>query len=263
MPFINPIDTKTQELLPIYMITAGIKNPQRRMDRPKGANAHHIMFVEDGEGVFETSSARYILSKGTTIFFKKGFPHCYYAHTADFKTAWVTFDGFAVENLLQYFGADDFSFIENSFLYPKILLCNHLLRKLDTYEKLSTAVYDLLISYFTESEETHSSEQITKAKQYIKENYTRDISVEDIAKAAGISQSLLYRLFKQQEKCTPIESLRSIRIQNAKTLLLSETTHKISQVAELCGFSDTAYFCKVFKNETGISANAFRKRNEI
>ena len=106
-------------------------------------------------------------------------------------------------------------------------------------------------------------EQLTIAKQYMKENYTKDISVADIAGAAGISQSFLYQLFKQQEKHTPIEMLRTLRIQNAKLLLLSEKSYKISQVASMCGFSNSAYFCKVFKNETGISANAFRKLNKV
>lgn len=263
MPFTTPIGTQRQELLPIYMATAGMNNPQKKMVRPNGAIFHHIMFVEAGEGIFETASERYVLSKGTILFFKKNFPHCYYAHTAEFKTAWVTFDGFAVESLLQHFRAEDFSFIEDSSLYPKILLCNRLLRKLEACGKLSIAVYELLISYFAELEEAHKPEQITKAKQFIKENHTKDISVADIAKAAGISQSFLYRLFRQQEKCTPIEALRAIRIQNAKNLLLSKTTYKISEIAQICGFSDTAYFCKVFKNEVGISANAFRKQTEI
>ena len=43
----------------------------RKIDRPNGAIFHHIMFIEDGEGVFETAQKRYILSKGTVIFFKK------------------------------------------------------------------------------------------------------------------------------------------------------------------------------------------------
>ena len=257
--FANHADTKTKELLPIYISTVGVDNLQRKMDRPNGSDFHHIMFIEEGEGIFETLSERYILSKGTIVFFRKRLPICYYGKSDDFKTAWVTFDGFAVEKVLKYFASDDFSFIENSSLFPKILLCNNLIRKLDAQEKLSKAVYDLFISYFTELEKSHRSGQIAVAKQYIEENYTKDISVADIAKASGISQSLLYRLFKQEEKRTPTEVLRTIRIQNAKNLLLSDMTYKISQVAKLCGFSDTAYFCKVFKNETGISANAFRK----
>lgn len=258
-PFSNHAETKIKELLPIYLSTVGVGNLQRKMDRPNGSDFHHIMFIEDGEGVFETPSERYILSKGTIVFFKKRLPICYYGHSPDFKTAWVTFDGFAVDKMLEYFTADDFSFVENSSLFPKILLCNNLINKLDVEEKLSKAVYDLFISYFTELEKSQRSGHIAIAKQYIEENYTKDISVADIAKASGISQSLLYRLFKQEEKRTPIEVLRTIRIQNAKNLLLSDMSYKISQVAKLCGFSDTAYFCKVFKNETGVSANTFRK----
>lgn len=263
MPLISPNNAQMQEMLPIYIITTGINTPQGKMDRPTGANMHHIMFVEDGQGVFEIYSERHILSKGTAVFFKKRIPHCYYAHTADFKTAWVTFDGFAVEKMFQYFDAENFSFIEKSSLYDKILLCDHLFKKLDSYELLSKVVYDLLISYFIELEESHRPKQLTIAKQYMKENYTKDISVADIAEAVGISQSSLYQLFKQQEKRTPIETLRILRIQNAKLLLLSKKNYKISQIAHMCGFSNAAYFCKVFKNETGISANAFRKLNKV
>ena len=252
-------EKKSRRLLPVYLTTVGVHHHQERKDRPYGAGFHHILFIEKGEGYFETPTKKYLLKANTAVFIKKNCPASYYGNTDDFTTAWVTFNGDGVENILEYFHAEVFSFCENSSLYPKILSCFNLFKKLSSVETLSKAVYDLVISYFTELGASLVHPAVTKAKFFIEENYHKDISVSDISKDAGISSSLLYRLFKENENVTPTEMLRAVRIKNATVLLLSNASYSISEIGELCGFSDTAYFCKVFKAETGMSPNAFRR----
>ena len=255
----NKQSGKNLWLLPIYVTTAGIHNLQKRKDRPHGAKFHQILFIEKGSGIFETPGEKIEISAPTAIFIKKNCPAAYYGTSADFTTAWVTFNGDGVDSLIEYFHAEIFSYCENSTIYPKIFSCFNLFKKFSSAEMLSRAAYDIVISYFSELNAARCPEAVTKAKGFIDENYGRDISVSDIAHAAGISPSLLYRLFKEKENATPSETLKNVRIGKAKILLLSEPGYSVAEIGRLCGFSDTAYFCKVFKAETGMSPNSFRK----
>ena len=86
-----------------------------------------------------------------------------------------------------------------------------------------------------------------------------DLSVETIAKSLGISQSLLFGLFQTEERSTPMEYLRAIRIEKAGQMLI-EGRRKVHEIATACGFSSTAYFCKVFKAQTGDSPMSYRNK---
>ena len=168
------------------------------------------------------------------------------------------FEGSMVENLLEYFSAKPFSFRQNSNIYSKIVSCKNLLTRAAPPEILSAEAYSTAIAYFHELNNSNNSPYILKAKEFIQKNYSHDISVDSIARSAGISQSLLFRLFKEKEKRTPIAYLRDVRIQSAKQLLISNSDLSIGDISEACGFSDFAYFCKVFKAIIGATPSEYR-----
>jgi two-component system response regulator YesN len=56
----------------------------------------------------------------------------------------------------------------------------------------------------------------------------------------------------------PIEYVTHIRIETAKTLLLSFPDMPISSIAEKIGYGDPAYFAKIFKDKCGVSPSNFR-----
>jgi AraC-like DNA-binding protein len=220
---------------------------------------HHILFVEEGEGIFEGDGKRVTVGAGSAVFIKKNLPSLYESNGKAFKTAWVCFDGEGVDGILEYLSAENFSVCPRSSIYPKILSCINLCKRDTPAEILSVALYDLVISYFTELNATELPQPIAKAKAFIEDNYSRDISVADISGAAGISQSLLFRLFKNNEGLTPVELLRQTRMKNACSLLISTPELPISDIAHRCGFNDQSYFCMVFKKERGMTPNTFRR----
>ena len=85
------------------------------------------------------------------------------------------------------------------------------------------------------------------------------MSVGDIAAEIGVSESLIFRLFRSKEKNTPIDYLRNIRIENAKRMLIEDDGLNISDIAVRCGFSESAYFCSVFRKHTGMTPRSYRK----
>ena len=97
-----------------------------------------------------------------------------------------------------------------------------------------------------------------KVVKYAIEHIGGPIGVEDLAAAAGISRFHFSRLFSKWYGVTPSIFLREIRIDLAVRLLQTERL-TVKEIADRCGFSDASYFCKVFRKETGVSPDAFRK----
>lgn len=101
---------------------------------------------------------------------------------------------------------------------------------------------------------------VEKARQYIHTHLTQDISIDDIAGAAGISRYHLSRLFREKSGKTIGEYLQSRRIEAAKELLVL-TDRSIAEIAQLLRFCDQSYFIAVFRRKTGITPNSYRQKN--
>ena len=96
--------------------------------------------------------------------------------------------------------------------------------------------------------------------KYVTDNIdTPDLKIDNIADAMGMSRSVLYTKIKQQLGMTPIDFVRHVRIMRACELL-KDTDESLSSVAFAVGFSDSKYFSKVFKRETGIVPTEYRER---
>lgn len=117
--------------------------------------------------------------------------------------------------------------------------------------KMQTASTD--INFFT------SQIRIKQMLQYIEENYSNEITLNDIALSANISKSEALRCFKNCLDCSPIKYLIRFRINEAVKLLLI-ADKSISEIATQCGFEDTSYFNRMFKKELNITPGEYRKR---
>lgn len=93
-------------------------------------------------------------------------------------------------------------------------------------------------------------ELIEDIKCYIQENYSKKLSLSDIAQQKHINYCYLSLLFKEVAKVTFQDYLMEIRLNHACSLLQTGK-YKIKDVAELSGFSDQHYFSKTFKKITG------------
>jgi YesN/AraC family two-component response regulator len=96
------------------------------------------------------------------------------------------------------------------------------------------------------------------AMVYLQENYSESISRRDIAKHIGITEDHLTFCFRQELGITPILYLQRYRINQAKRLL-KESDQSITEIAFNVGFSDSGYFSRIFRRETGMSPEKFRQ----
>lgn len=95
-------------------------------------------------------------------------------------------------------------------------------------------------------------------EQYINNHFREEISLELLNEKAFMNKFYLVHAFKQYKGISPINYLIQLRIKEAKELL-STTNYSISQISESSGFSSQSYFSQVFKKETGMTPNEYRK----
>ncbi len=104
-----------------------------------------------------------------------------------------------------------------------------------------------------EDEPVPVSHFITRFKEVIEARLEdSDVSVEDLAADMNLSRVQLYRKVKSLSGRSPVELLRTARLNRAYQLLLS-SDKSVSEVAYAVGFSAPSYFTKCFRDEFGVS----------
>lgn len=111
------------------------------------------------------------------------------------------------------------------------------------------------------STEEHYSQQVSRAVDYIRENYTREISLEKCAELTGCSYTYLSREFKKETGLRFVEFLNRQRVNRAKSLIIRGDI-STKQVAELAGFRNYNYFFKVFKELEGMTPSEFVSKKQ-
>ena len=115
---------------------------------------------------------------------------------------------------------------------------------------ISSILYKKLISI-----EKQQFEQ--NINTYILNHLTEDLSVDRLCEHLHLSRRKLYEYSEEFLHCSIAKYIKKMRLQHEQTLL-SETNLPISTISEQCGFSDYNYFCRIFKQENGMSARSYR-----
>ncbi|WP_447028008.1 helix-turn-helix domain-containing protein [Vibrio parahaemolyticus] len=101
---------------------------------------------------------------------------------------------------------------------------------------------------------------LSRALVFIEQNFSDvGISSDTISKAAFISKRQLERLFRQFLNTSPNQYLREVQLNYATKLLCEESERSVQYIAEQCGFADSNYFSKCFKQKFQQSPRAYRK----
>jgi AraC family L-rhamnose operon regulatory protein RhaS len=131
------------------------------------------------------------------------------------------------------------------------------------FEGMIQALFQLLVISLSRRKildsvvSTPGSQPLARAMAFLEETYREKIQLNDIADAACVSSRHISRLFQTMLNTSPFEYLNNIRLQKARSLL-SQSTISISEISDQCGFSDSNYFSRVFKDQEGISPRIYR-----
>lgn len=121
---------------------------------------------------------------------------------------------------------------------------------------LRTKARALLLSH---SAEQSDSNGMAAAVEYVKRNLHRRITIDEVAEAACMSTSSLYRYFRNEMGCTPLQFITTCRIQQAKSML-REPGQSVTGVAYDLGFSDVSHFIRTFREAEACTPGAYQQR---
>jgi AraC-like DNA-binding protein len=97
---------------------------------------------------------------------------------------------------------------------------------------------------------------IRRARKLVDDSYMEDLTLNQLAAAAGLSRFYFLRAFRREVGVTPHAYLTGRRIAAAKVLL--DGPQALSEVAVACGFYDQSHFTRSFKGCTGVTPGQYR-----
>jgi len=100
---------------------------------------------------------------------------------------------------------------------------------------------------------------LDRAKRYIRERYTKDLSLEEVAEHVHLNPYYFSKVFKQQVGDSFIDFLTRLRIDKAKELI-AEGRLSLKEICFEVGYRDPNYFSRVFKKVTGLTPTEYRQQ---
>lgn len=120
-------------------------------------------------------------------------------------------------------------------------------------------LFELARSDMKKSGSKDSDEKIKTLLVYIHKHFQEEIPVEQLAQTAHISKRACFRLFQDNLHMTPVEYIRSYRLQKA-CQMLAQSNETITQIAYRCGLGSSSYFGRIFRNKFNCTPLEYRKR---
>jgi AraC-like DNA-binding protein len=251
--------------------TGYLKSSNSRSHTRKNLDSYLFFIVLSGDGSLTYQSNTYSLQQYNCVLIdcKEEYSH---ENNSDnpWELLWFHFNGPLATQYYSYFLQSSSNIYQTS-RYDEII---DSINTIIDIHKDKTSVTELLASkYITDiltmsitnqialSQISHHtiSEKMYEIRQYLDNNYTQKISLEDLEKSFFISRFYLTREYKKIYGVTIINYLQDKRLTKAKELL--RFTHlPIEAIAEQCGIPDPNYFNKVFKKSEAMTASDYRKK---
>ena len=134
------------------------------------------------------------------------------------------------------------------------------LEEAETTDELMDSLY-LMIRHLAEQASSFQGirhySALKRAEQYILRNFSRKLSLKEIAAASGLSAPYFSTVFRNEMGENLSVYLNRLRVEKASRLLI-ETNLPLGEISSLCGFEDQSWFSKIFKSFCGINPGKYR-----
>lgn len=134
------------------------------------------------------------------------------------------------------------------------------LNKINDFDELCrwiTKVLNTMMNTVFDFDNARHANVIHQSIQYITENFHQKITLEDLAKRVYLSPAYFGRIFKEETGETFVSYLNHVRIDKSKELL-GHNNIPITDIANMVGFDEQSYFCRVFKKTVGMTPSKYR-----
>lgn len=158
------------------------------------------------------------------------------------------------EHLAYEAGGMTYEFRSREDYLPTIMSLDDLLSLKNWFkEKIGTASHNV-----SSKASEKSRNVIETAKEYIQNNYSRDISLDDVSRTVNISPYYFSKIFKEGTGEGFVEYLTGIRMEKAKELLTT-TECSMKEICSMVGYADPNYFSRSFKKNVGVTPTEYKE----
>ena len=263
-----------------FVIDHRIRHVNKDVPLTHSHQYNEIYFLQSGKCNVYIDNETYCLEDGSVLFIPAFKEHTFiYPFSQDVKRTVLYI---STEQLNWYFNKDFKDEINNLFINKHLQLSRKSFSNLSNiFEKIQFEKYSLdnmselltkayffeLIIYLIRCQRyTHNINQKTNLSNitigeivnFIENNYSRQLTLPEIAAQFGISESSLTKKIKIFTNMTFKEYLTKTMIEAAKSLLIS-SEKSITEIAYECGYNNSNFFGDVFKKAVGMSPSSYRK----
>ena len=179
----------------------------------------------------------------------------YYDDTADIQLKVLEFVIWAEREAFFSGGIEEYGFHSRKDYLPAVLACRDYTELREWYlSKLEEVCHKIA----TKREE-QSESVISKARNYINQNFSRELTLDEVSQSVNISPYYFSKLFKEETGENFIEYLTRLRIAHAKELLKNPAL-SIKEICVMSGYSDPNYFSRIFKKQENMSPSEYREK---
>lgn len=234
-----------------------------------------IYYIHEGKGILQVNNVKYDLHEGQGFLVSPNTVTYFVADNAEpWKYSWVGFSGnIATEYLYRanlsvnsptYTDKNDDGFLEECFEnmieFAKFGLGHN------RYCKMMAVLYNI-IAYLRDIADKEAVKEklidsefyyVRKALEYIKMNFSKEISISEISRYVNIDRKYLHHVFKNNLNMSPQKYVINYRMKKACELMKNSML-SISGIARSVGYKDQFQFSKMFKKTIGISPSQYKR----
>jgi transcriptional regulator GlxA family with amidase domain len=96
-----------------------------------------------------------------------------------------------------------------------------------------------------------SLQQLARAEEFIEGRFSEELSIDDIAEAAGVSVRALQIAFRRHRDCSPKQFLMLLRLKRVRERLRAGDAITITRIAQEAGFTHAGRFSAAYRTEFG------------
>ena len=235
-------------------------------------NFTEIFYILGGSGIFKINSYNYPVQKDDIVIVNPFVSHTEISDPSNpLEYIALAVDGFTLtsgtnNNRLSDYFIINYKEKRNEIHFCLKLLLDEIKTKESGYETACRNLLELFlriikkhVNYdFSTTSYVRSNYECSRIKEYIDNNFKKDITLDSLADYTHLNKYYLSHIFLDCYGIPPIKYLNQKRIEESKHLLVT-TNYSILQIANIVGFSSQSYFSQIFKKSCGKTPLEYRK----
>lgn len=263
-------DNSCDNSSPLILNCAGYQYSTKKFTCESSRHDYYLQFVDMGSLTLGNGE---VMGTESFIIRPPERPYKYINDGSALGYYWIHFTGSHAESLLSTLGLE----LDRVYTIPSSVNTDHikhdfttvfneLMLRRGSFDEMCAAKLHALLTRFSRVIESASGRgsaaantmRIARALNLIQRRYTEKITINELAKEEHLSPSRFRELFRAALGTSPVEYITSLRVTRACELL-GTTDLSVTEIAQICGFDDEPYFCRVFRKSMGTSPLEYRK----